>query len=71
MKTEEFVVPTSPALQTTGRNCTGLDSVKLILVSITLTWSSGGHNHIEKKKINIHHHIATKVVCTSGHRRIS
>jgi hypothetical protein len=60
-KTEEFVVPTSPALQTTGRNCTGLDSVKLILVSITLTRSSGGHNHIEKKK-NIHHHIATKVV---------
>jgi hypothetical protein len=41
VETEEFVGSTSPAHQSTGKNCTGLDSAKLILVSITLTQLSG------------------------------
>jgi hypothetical protein len=50
---EEFVVLTSPGYQPTGRNCINLASAKLILVSITLTQSSGENinNQIEKKKI--------------------
>jgi hypothetical protein len=40
-ETEEFIGSTSLARQSTGRNCTGLVSVKLILVSITLIQSSG------------------------------
>jgi hypothetical protein len=52
METKEFVVPTSLTRQFTGRNYTGLNSAKLILVSITLTQSSGENinNQIEKKK---------------------
>jgi hypothetical protein len=52
MEIEEFLVLTSPVPQSTGRNCTGLASTKLIFVSITLTQSSGENvnNRFEKKK---------------------
>jgi hypothetical protein len=37
-KIEEFTGSTSSARQSTGRNCTGPHSAKLILLTITLTW---------------------------------
>jgi hypothetical protein len=40
---EEFAGQTSPACQSTGRTCTGLVSIKLALISITLK-QSGGEN---------------------------
>jgi hypothetical protein len=48
---EEFMGSTSPARQSTERNCTGPDSIKLIPLSITLTQSSGENinNRIEAK----------------------
>jgi hypothetical protein len=48
-ETEEFVVPTSLAHQSTGRNYTDLVSIKLILLTITLTQLSGENinNQIE------------------------
>jgi hypothetical protein len=49
---KEFVSQTSLSRQSIGRTCTGPDSVKLIIISITLKQSGGQNMNTSVKEIN-------------------
>jgi hypothetical protein len=49
---KEFVSQTSSAHQSTGRTCTGLASIKLIIISITMKQSGSKNMNTSIKEIN-------------------
>jgi hypothetical protein len=51
-KKKEFVSQTPSAHQSTGRTCTGLASIKLIIISITMKQSGSKNMNTSIKEIN-------------------